>query len=339
MTREPVSPGRPVPPALPGRPVSPGMPVSPGTPVKSPKPDAYEQVRIEGPEKGAIDWERVRQMNVQRDGGEYCTLSATAVGPGETANRESTASSERSSVTEPLMTPPFSPPSPRTAEATLFEALGSFQPADMSTIPEVPEDVKDQELAGKKRERPIPKPRKRDLQNSTKPKILPRNDSLYDKEFDVVPEETRRTIKLEEANQDPFTFPPALTPSDATPKKDSPKKSDFAELHRRFSPYSSREDIFTYADAAPAKKREEPDGAETENDVMPSPLIYENVLFKRRDDVENGETSKATENRSVVKRGESTERPGSYRLSSLSADSPMDEREEWEKVIAFILIN
>ena len=302
--------------------------------MKSPKADAYEQVRIEGPDKGEIDWERVRQA---RYSGEYCTISATAVGPRETVNQDSAASSERSSFAEPVMTPPFSPPSPRTAAAAVFEALGSFQPSDMSTIPEAPEDAKDHKSSGEKRKAPIPKPRRRNLQNASKPKILPRSDSLYDEEFDAMPEEPKRTIILEEAKQDPFSFPPVVEPSDITPKKDSPKKSDFAELHKRFSPYSSREDLFTYEDA-PQKKREEPDGAETESDVKPSPLIYENVLFKRRDNAENGETSQSAENGNVVKRDESQQRPDSYRLSTLPADSPLDEREEWEKVFAFVVI-
>lgn len=328
MRREPVSPGMPTSPA---KPVSPGKPASPGKPVTSPSAGTYEQVRVEGPEKDAMDWERVRQMNLQRHGGDYCMLSITAQGPREVANRESTASSERSSISEPVMTPPFSPPSPRTAGATVFEVLGAFQPADMSTIPEVPEDVKDQQHDSKKREAPIPKPR-RNVKNKTKPEVLPRNDSLFDEEFHA-PEVPRRTIILEEANQDPFSFPPVVSSSDAAPKKDSPKKSDFAELHKRFSPNSSREDIFTYADAA-EKKREEPDGAETESDVKPSPLIYENVLFKRRDNEENGEAT--SEDGSVVKQEESTARPESFRLSTLAADSPMDEIEEWEKIEAFL---
>lgn len=317
----------------PGKPVSPGKPGSPGSSLKSSKADPYEQVRLEGPDKNAntVDWDRVKQMSMQRYGGEYCTLSSAAVGPGETAKGQSTASGEGPSFVEPVMTPPFSPPSPRTAEATLLEAFRSFQSAsDMSVIPEAPEDVKDQKPADEKREAPIPKPR-RNLPNATKPKILPRSDSLYDEEFDAVPVETKRTVELEEANQDPFSFRPVVEPADATPKKDSPKKSDFSELHKRFSPFSSREDIFRYEDT-PQNEREEPDGAETESDVQPSPLIYENVLFKRRDKTENGEVSQASESGSAVTRDESTTRPESYRLSTLSTDSLMDEREEWEKV-------
>lgn len=317
-------------------PVSPGLPVSPGSSVKSPKQTAYEQVRIEGPKKSAdaLDWDRVKELSMQRYGGEYCTLSPTAVGPRETSNRDSTvsASSERSSVTEPVMTPPFSPPSPRTAEATLFEAFGSFQSSDMSTIPEAPEDVKEQTPASEKREAPIPKPRRRHSQNVTKPKILPRSDSLYDEEFDVAPKEIKRTRSLEEVNQDPFSFPPVVKPADVSPNKDGQRKSDFSELHKRFSPFSSREDIFTDTDD-PKNEREEPDGAEAESDVKPSPLIYENVLFRRSDTTENDVASKASENGSPLKQDESTNRPEPYRLSTLPADSLMNEMEEWEKVL------
>ena len=306
-------------------------PLSPGRP---PKTGAYEQVRLEGPEKaGTIDWERVRRMNTQGSGGDYCTLSATAVGPSEAAmNRVSTASSEMSFMSEPTLTPPFSPPSPNTAKAMLFEAFGTLQPsADMSTIPEVPEDVKDQPEPEPDPEPPRPMPRKR----STKPKVLPRNDSLHDEEFAPPRGDSRKVENGTgsfERNQDPFSFPPVA--ATASPKIESPKKSDFAELHKRFSPYSSREDIFTEFSAGSEKERQEPDGAEAGDDVKPSALIYENVLFKRSDDAKNVETSSSQtrENGSVAKRGESIDRPGSYRLSSLAADSPMDERDEWEKV-------
>ena len=320
-------------PVAPRIPLSPGKPVSAASSVKSSKPGPYEQVRLEGPDKGTntIDWGRVKQMSMLRYGGDYCTLSPKAVGPGETTQGQSTASSEGASFAEAVMTPPFSPPSPRTAEATLFEAFRSFHSTEMSVISEAPEDVRDQKPpADEKRQAPIPKPR-RNLSNATKPKILPRSDSLCDEEFDVAPDETKRTIKLEEVNQDPFSFPPFMEPADITPKNDSPKKGDFAELHKRFSPFSSREDIFSYEDA-PQNEREEPDGAETESDVQPSPLIYENVLFKRRDNKENGEVSQASGSGSAATRDESTTRPDSYRLSTLSTDSPMDEREEWEKV-------
>lgn len=295
--------------------------MSPGRP---PKPGAYEQVRLEGPtEKGTIDWERVRRMNTRGSGGEYCTLSATAVGPSEAKNRESTTSSEISS--ESVLTPPFSPPSPNTAEASVFEALGALQPSDMSTIPEDPEDVKDEPPQPPQPPRPMPRKR-------SKPKVLPRSDSLHDEEYATKRGDARKGESGSgsfERNQDPFSFPPAVAPS---PKTESPKKSDFAELHKQFSPYSSREDIFTETDSAPDSERQAPDGAEAESEVKPSPLIYENVLFKQGDDAADVDGSEPHENGSVVKRGASTERPGSYRLSTLSADSPMDEREEWEKV-------
>ena len=113
---------------------------------------------------------------------------------------------------------------------------------------------------------------------------------------------------------------------------DSPKNSNFAELHKRFSPHSSRENIFSDVNASPGGERQEPDGAETQNDVRPSPLVYENVLFRRSDEVNKTEASDTLQNGTVVKRDDSVGRPGSYRLSTLSAESPMDEREEWEKV-------
>ena len=70
-----------------------------------------------------------------------------------------------------------------------------------------------------------------------------------------------------------------------------------------------------------------------QSDVKPSPLVYENVLFKRRDEEENGDEATYISNNTTEERhDESAERSDSYRLSKLSADSPMDEREEWEKV-------
>ena len=285
-------------------------------------------MRLEGPtEKGTIDWERVRRLNARGSGGDYCTLSATAVGPGETKNRESTTSSEMSFMSEPALTPPFSPPSPSTAEASVFAAFGSLQPSDMATIPEVPEEVKDEPQP------PRPMPRK------SKPKVLPRSDSLHDEEYAPKRGDSKKDesgTDSFERNQDPFSFPLAASPS---PTLESPKNSDFAELHKRFSPCNSREDIFTYANASPGRERQAPDGAEAESEVKPSPLIYENVLFKRSDDADNGQTSQPRENGGVVKRGDSTERPESYRLSTLSADSPMDEREEWEKVYVIVFVS
>ena len=304
----------------------PGMrqePVSPGRP---PKPVAYEQVRLEGPsEKGTIDWERVRQMSARGSGGEYCTLSATAVGPSETKHRESTTSSEISFMSESVLTPPFSPPSPNTAQASVFEALGALQPSDMSTIPEDPEIVEDEPPQPPQRPRPMPR-------KKSKPKVLPRSDSLHDEEYAAKRGDARKSESgsgSSESNQDPFSFSPSATLS---PKTESSQKNDFAELHKRFSPYSSREDIFTETDSAPDSERQAPDGAEAVSDVKPSPLIYENVLFKQGGDAADVDGSQPHENGSVVKRGASAERPGSYRLSTLSADSPMDEREEWEKV-------
>lgn len=298
MTKEPLSPGRP------------------------PKPSPYEQVRLEGPsETGTIDWERVRRMNARGSGGEYCTLSATAVGPNEVTSRESTTSSEFSFMSEPTLTPPFSPPSPNTAEASVFAAIGTLQSSDMSTIPEDPEDVREEPQP------PRPMPR-----TKSKPKVLPRSDSLHDEEYAPKRGDSRigeTSAGSFERNQDPFSFPPTVSPS---PQIESPKKSNFAELHKRFSPHSSRENIFADSNVETGKERQAPDGAEAESEVTPSPLIYENVLFKRSDDVDNAQASQPRENGNVVKRGDSTERPGSYRLSTLSADSPMDEREEWEKV-------
>lgn len=318
-------------PAMFGEPVSPGRPLSPGRSVTSPKPDAYEQVRIEGPKKGTVDRGRARQITVEHRGGEYCMLSPTAVGPRETEGGETAVAGERlPSLTEPVMTPPFSPPSPRTAEASVFEALGSLRPSNVPTIPEAHEADGDEQRDSKKRQAPIPKPR-RNLQNATKPKVLPRHDSLLDEEFDT-PADPKRTSGIEVVSQDPFSFPPVVSSSDTSPK-DNPKKSNFAELHKRFSPYSSREDIFNYTDDALTNKREEPDGAENESDVKPSPLVYENVLFKRRDEEENGDEATYISNNTTEEgHDESAERPDSYRLSKLSADSPMDEREEWEKV-------
>ncbi|KAL9955552.1 hypothetical protein ACROYT_G036890 [Oculina patagonica] len=194
----------------------------------------------------------------------------------------------------------------------------------MSTIPEDPEDVKDEP------QHPRPMPR-----TKSKPKVLPRSDSLHDEDYAPKRSDSRKSESGTgsfERHQDPFSFPPTVSPS---PQIESPKKSNFAELHKRFSPHSSREDIFTDANAIPDRERQAPDGAEAESEVKPTPLIYENVLFKRSDSADNAPAS-PRENGSVVKRGESTERPGSYRLSTLSADSPLDERDEWEKIEAFL---
>ena len=285
---------------------------------KSSKPGPYETVRIEGPSKemaNAVDWEKVKQGNTQRySGGEYCTISPSSVGPEKTFNRGSMASSERSSITEPVMTPPFSPPSPATAGASVFEALGTLQSSDKPpTIPEMPGDVKDQKPADQKGKAPIPKPRKRLSQNLGQPKILPRSDSWRDEEFVVAPGEKEKTATIETGNQDPFICPPSAETvnvsaenAHVSPKKDSEENASHNE-------------------------REEPDGAEMDSEGTPSPLIYENVLFKRQDKVEKG--AKNDEGNSEAQtRDESGHRPISYRLSMLSASSPMDEREEWEKV-------
>ncbi|XP_022779967.1 ankyrin repeat and sterile alpha motif domain-containing protein 1B-like isoform X3 [Stylophora pistillata] len=290
-----------------------------------PKSGPYEKVRLEGPsEAGIVDLDKMRWRESRGSGGDYCTLSPSAVRPGETINRDSIASSV-SYVSEPTMTPPFSPPSPNTAEASVFEVFGSLQPSDMTTIPEAPGDVQDQPNP------PRPIPRKR-----TKPKLLPRDDSLHDEEYATQLGETTRAESSSaslERSQDPFSFPPAIA---SAQKMDSPKNSNFAELHKRFSPHSSRENIFSDVNASPGGERQEPDGAESQNDVRPSPLVYENVLFRRSDEVNKTEASDTLENGTVVKRDDSVGRPGSYRLSTLSAESPMDEREEWEKIEAFL---
>lgn len=294
-------------------------PTSPG---RLPKSGAYEIVRLEGSsEVGTVDLDKMRWRESRGSGGDYCTLSPSAVGPGETLNRDSIASSEMSNMSEPTMTPPFSPPSPNTAEASVFDVFGSLQSSDMTTIPEAPEVVQDQPRP------PRPIPRKR-----TKPKLLPRNDSLHDEDYASPQGEPTRaessTVSFERS-QDPFSFPPAMA---SAQEMDSPKNSDFAELHKRFSPHSSRENIFSDVNAALGGERQEPDGAETQTDARPSPLVYENVLFRRSDEVNKNSPGETRENGTVAKKDDSVERPDSYRLSTLSADSPMDEREEWEKV-------
>ncbi|RMX60043.1 hypothetical protein pdam_00004489 [Pocillopora damicornis] len=298
-------------------------PTSPGRP---PKSGAYEIVRLEGSsEVGTVDLDKLRWRESRGSGGDYCTLSPSAVGPGETLNRDSIASSEMSNMSEPTMTPPFSPPSPNTAEASVFDVFGSLQSSDMTTIPEAPEVVQDQPRP------PRPIPRKR-----TKPKLLPRNDSLHDEDYASPQGEPTRaessTVSFERS-QDPFSFPPAMA---SAQEMDSPKNSDFAELHKRFSPHSSRENIFSDVNAALGGERQEPDGAETQTDARPSPLVYENVLFRRSDEVNKNSPGETRENGTVAKKDDSVERPDSYRLSTLSADSPMDEREEWEKIEAFL---
>ena len=294
----------------------------PTSPERPPKSGAYEIVRLEGSsEVGTVDLDKMRWRESRGSGGEYCTLSPSAVGPGETLNRDSIASSEMSNMSEPTMTPPFSPPSPNTAEASVFDVFGSLQSSDMTTISEAPEVVQDQPRP------PRPIPRKR-----TKPKLLPRNDSLHDEDYPSPQGEPTRaessTVSFERS-QDPFSFPPAMA---SAQKMDSPKNIDFAELHKRFSPHSSRENIFSDVNAALGGERQEPDGAETQTDARPSPLVYENVLFRRSDEVKKNLPGDTRENGTVAKKDDSVERPDSYRLSTLSADSPMDEKEEWEKV-------
>ena len=292
---------------------------------KSSKPDPYETVRIEGPTKemaNAIDWEKVKEDNMQRyGGGEYCTLSPTSVGPENTFQRGSITSSERSSVTEPVMTPPFSPPSPGTAGASVFETLGTMQSSEKPpTIPEMPDDDKDQTTADQKRKAPIPKPRKRLSQNLGEPTILPRSDSLLDEEFVFAPGEKEKTAAIETGNQDVFSGRPSAETVDV-----SAENAYVSAENADVSPKKDSEENALH------NKREEPDGAEMDSEVMSSPLIYENVLFKRKGTVENG--AKNDQGSSDVQTSdESDHRPVSYRLSMLSASSPMDEREEWEKV-------
>mgnify|MGYP000188143655 CR=1 FL=1 len=286
---------------------------------KSSKPDPYETIRIEGPSKemaNAIDWKKVKEENMQRySGGEYCTLSPTSVGPENNFSRGSISSSERSSVTEPVMTPPFSPPSPGTAVASVFETLGTMQSSEKPpTIPEMPEDDRDQKPADQKRMAPIPKPRKRLSQNLGQPKILPRSDSLLDDEFVFAPGEPEKTTAIQAGNQDLFSCRPSAETVDVSAENadvSSRKNSVENALHN---------------------KREEPDGAEMDSEVTSSPLIYENVLFKRKDTVENGAKNDQGNNDAQTRDDESDHRPVSYRLSMLSTSSPMDEREEWEKV-------
>lgn len=290
---------------------------------KSSKPDPYETIRIEGPSKemaNAIDWKKVKEENMQRyRGGEYCTLSPTSVGPENNFSRGSISSSERSSVTEPVMTPPFSPPSPGTAVASVFETLGTMQSSEKPpTIPEMPEDDRDQKPADQKRMAPIPKPRKRLSQNLGQPKILPRSDSLLDDEFVFAPGEPEKTAAIQAGNQDLFSCRPSAETVDVSAENadvSSRKNSVENALHN---------------------KREEPDGAEMDSEVTSSPLIYENVLFKRKDTVENGAKNDQGNNDAQTRDDESDHRPVSYRLSMLSTSSPMDEREEWEKIEAFL---
>ncbi|KAK2565649.1 Ankyrin repeat and SAM domain-containing protein 1A [Acropora cervicornis] len=298
-------------------------------PGKSSKPDPYETIRIEGPSKemaNAIDWEKVKEENMQRyGGGEYCTLSPTSVGPENNFNRGSISSSERSSVTEPVMTPPFSPPSPGTAVASIFETLGTMQSSEKPpTIPEMPEDDRDQKPADQKRMAPIPKPRKRLSQNLDQPKILPRSDSLLDDEFVFAPGAPEKTAAIEAGNQDLFSCRPSAETVDA-----SAENTDMSAENANVSPKKGSEENALH------NKREEPDGAEMDSEVTSSPLIYENVLFKRKGTVENGAKNDQG-NSDVQTRDESDHRPVSYRLSMLSTSSPMDEREEWEKIEAFL---
>ena len=296
-------------------------------PCRPPKAASYEQVRLEGSSSASLDWERERRISPRSPGGEYCTLSSVATGPAETANRTSSGSSERSSTAEIPITPPFSPPSPKTAKATVFEAFETFSPSGISAIPEVPESDREWQEGTAPQPKPLPR---RCVTQTSKPKVLPRSDSLHDQEFQLTPQaapmDTSDASAGFERRQDPFSFPPVASTSEV--ERLSESKSDFVELHRRFSPYSSREDL-TVDNGEVENTRHEPDGAEVETAVKPSPLVYENVLFERNDTAQGCE-----QNGSEAKPGESKQRPDSYRLSALSADSPMDESEEWKKVSA-----
>lgn len=281
---------------------------------------AYEEVRVEFPQEG-IDWKKIRQAHPNQSAGEYCTLSPIATVPTPTSsNRLSTTSSDTStSASDVPLTPPFSPPSPRTAQASVFEA---FHPSALGfpTIPEAPEERMDT-FAG--------------LSKKPPPPLTKRKDSLQDENFALSVVELGEfpvgCLLPSHAQQDPFSYPPVLSDSAATTTT-SVMRNDFASLHKRYSPHSSREDLTSEVNGD-GREQEQSGGAEsTRLSSKPSVLLYENVLFSRSDSLSRTKSPGAQPEVTKRENPDIKERPESYRLSAVAPNSPLDESAEWEKV-------
>ena len=286
-------------------------------PPPAPRPDdqrsgAYEQVRVEGPSQGVVDWKAAARPPPRVSAGEYCVLSEAAKGPDACSLDRSTTSSGTNSLSEPF-TPPFSPPSPATAQTAVFDAFATARRAHQ-LLPEVPE--------------------------SGPPAIGPRKDSLQDEHFALTVAKLRSfppsVPEASDSARNPFDHPPAAATGSGPVSPAIPRKGGFATLHQRYSPFSSNEDL---TDAGGRVKDQHQDGAEERGGVYNarshprhSPLVYENVLFTRTESISSAQ--KPSENTQVTRR-EGTEdkaRPESYRLSSVPSNSPLDESAEWEKV-------
>ena len=298
---------------------------------------AYEEVRPEGPALSArgdaIDWSKIQMHRETNDGGDYCALSTTAIGtmgpPPILPARWSTetCSSTSSVPSERPLSPDFPPPSPQSAEQEIHRVLSEHksQIPSIETIPENPNYA----VVNKRRK---PKDSLESISSDEvsihdkPPPISPRVDSLYDEEFELNLQ-LDSNPRVSNEQQDPFSFPPSAAATKSFPE--NVQQTNFVALHERFSPHSSRENL---AEEWTNEEKEEKEGDE---DSQGGALIYENVLFTKREPPRIKQQTPLGADNEMVKRGKVTNDNESYRLSSLSSESPLDESAEWKKVSHF----
>ncbi|KAK3699169.1 hypothetical protein QZH41_011871 [Actinostola sp. cb2023] len=286
---------------------------------------AYEQVRIEAP-NGKINVDQAAPPTVpaQTYMGDYCTLDPKAIGsmnPPAITKREDISSSSSfgsASGSDVSEIPPIPPPSPSLAEAAVFAALDT-------SVKHVPPKTEDES-----------RPKEGDLRRDRPPVPSPRRESLHDRPKWYAEEDGTKAPEHEVA-WDPFSNPPNKeeTPPVNHNSDENSKNTVFTSLHKRYSVHGSRENLTEESTEQNAKEG----GSE---DQKQTPLIYENVLFKRSDSAVRSSVTKKPEIQATEmetkpedKDGSAETKHESYFSSDLS--SSLDEEAEWEKIDQLLL--
>lgn len=284
----------------------------------------YEKVRIEAP-KGKLNLDQKPVLPPRTFEGDYCTLDPSAMGqinPPPLPARDDISSSSSlgsASGSDLADTPGVPPPSPSMAAAAVFEAL---EPRSQS--PEKrPEKNKEEIPVAAKRtseRRPVPTPRRDSLHD--KPKWYSQEDQA---------KETGQSPEMDREVQDPFSFPPPKEKKEVETPPSPEKVTTFSSLHKMYSPFGSKENLVEENEEEETKKEKPEDS---------SPLLYENVLFKRSDSTvrksinrkpgaESLNTGLLAQENGEGNKPDSQPEP---QLSNLNTSETMDEDAEWEQV-------
>ncbi|XP_031548747.1 ankyrin repeat and SAM domain-containing protein 1A-like [Actinia tenebrosa] len=292
-------------------------------PTKQGMPAPYEQVRLEAP-KGKLNLDQKPVLPPRTFEGDYCTLDPNAMGqinPPPLPSRDNISSSSSlgsGSGSDLADTPGVPPPSPSMAASAVFEAL---EPRLQSPEKRA-EKTDDKKPVSAKRtleRRPVPTPRRDSLHD--KPKWYSQEDQS---------KETGKLTQLDREAQDPFSYPPTNEKEKIESPPSPEKATTFTSLHKIYSPFGSKENLVEENEEKEIKKEEHEDS---------SPLLYENVLFKRSDSTVRKSINKkpglpAQENGGGTK---PDSQPKPQLSDLLDTSDTMDEDAEWEKIEALLM--